>query len=71
MHSVPIVEKHGRTTSPVRQDAVKDSVQSGWEGGVLLAEVDKIGRSSLIEAMPSLFEVAEDSRFGILLAGKD
>src|SRR5207245_3774188 len=54
VHAVPVVEERQRSAGPVREEAMKSSVQSRRKRGVFFVQVNQIGRSRRVEPMPPL-----------------
>ena len=71
VHSVAVVEECCRSARSVGQHSMKSPVQASRKGGVLLVDVDQIGRPFHVELMPSLLEAASCSRLWVLLSRKE
>jgi hypothetical protein len=42
MHSIAVIEQGDRMLSPVSDNAMKPSIQSGWERGIFFGQMNEI-----------------------------
>src|ERR1700736_6428389 len=61
-HPVAVVEKRRCPARPVRQEPMEPSIQNRGESGVVLVEVDEIGRPNFLHIMSLSSQAANSSR---------
>jgi hypothetical protein len=71
MHPEAVIEERGDSTSTVREEPLKSSVQALRKGRILLIEMNQIGRPLRLKLVTLLLKVSDSAGFRIILPRED